>query len=115
MSGTTRRTISISQAAARESAYNAPEGYHLVWQDEFNSGTELNADDWTHEVQNSGWVNNELQRVGEAVLEAANKLSNLVDQHWAPYYEAMWKEMIDAKNYFLLGLIKLLYQDLMII
>ena len=34
MSGTTRRTISISQAAARESAYNAPEGYHLVWQDD---------------------------------------------------------------------------------
>jgi beta-glucanase (GH16 family) len=32
-----------------------------VWHDEFNSGTELNPDDWTHEVKNSGWVNNELQ------------------------------------------------------
>jgi hypothetical protein len=45
-------------------------------------------------------VNNELQRVGEAVLEAANKLSNLVDQHWAPYYEAMWKEMIESEIIF---------------
>ena len=41
--------------------YEAPEGYSLVWQDEFESGTELNPTDWTHEVKNSGWVNNELQ------------------------------------------------------
>ncbi len=41
--------------------YPAPEGYQLVWHDEFNSGTELNPAYWTHEVQKSGWVNNELQ------------------------------------------------------
>lgn len=41
--------------------YEAPEGYYLVWQDEFDSGTELNQTEWTHEVQSSGWVNNELQ------------------------------------------------------
>ena len=61
MSGAARRTIEVSQAAAAQSAYNAPEGYQLVWQDEFDKGSELNADDWTHEVKNSGWVNNELQ------------------------------------------------------
>ena len=61
MSGTARKTIAVSQAAAAEAAYYAPEGYQLVWQDEFNSGSELNAADWTHEVQGSGWVNNELQ------------------------------------------------------
>ena len=61
MSGTARKNISLSQAAAAQSAYNAPEGYSLVWQDEFDKGSELNADDWTHEVKNSGWVNNELQ------------------------------------------------------
>ena len=43
------------------SKYPAPEGYNLVWHDEFDSGTELNPTDWTHEVQKSGWVNNELQ------------------------------------------------------
>ena len=61
MSGAARKTIAVSQAAAAQSAYNAPEGYTLVWQDEFDKGSELNPDDWTHEVQNAGWVNNELQ------------------------------------------------------
>ena len=61
MSGAARKTISVSQEAAAQSLYNAPEGYTLVWQDEFDKGSELNGDDWTHEVQRSGWVNNELQ------------------------------------------------------
>ena len=61
MSGTTRKNITVAQAAAAQSAYNAPEGYTLVWQDEFDKGSELNGDDWTHEVQKSGWVNHELQ------------------------------------------------------
>ncbi len=61
MSGAARKNISVTQAAAAQSAYNAPEGYTLVWQDEFDKGSELNGDDWTHEVRGSGWVNNELQ------------------------------------------------------
>jgi beta-glucanase (GH16 family) len=61
MSGVARKAISVTQEAAAQSAYNAPEGYQLVWQDEFDKGSELNGDDWTHEVKNSGWVNNELQ------------------------------------------------------
>ena len=61
MSGPSRKTITVTQDAAPVSAHDAPEGYTLVWQDEFNSGSELNGDDWTHEVKNSGWVNSELQ------------------------------------------------------
>ena len=61
MSGAARKSISITQAAAEKSPYNAPEGYLLVWQDEFDSGSELNQNDWTHEVKGKGWVNNELQ------------------------------------------------------
>ena len=61
MSGSARKTISVSQAAAEKPAYDAPEGYQLVWNDEFDNGSELNQNDWTHEVQGSGWVNNELQ------------------------------------------------------
>lgn len=61
MSGVARKAITITQAAAEKPAYNAPDGYTLVWNDEFNSGSELNPNDWTHEVQNPGWVNNELQ------------------------------------------------------
>lgn len=61
MSGIARKSISVNQAAAEKSAYNAPDGYTLVWQDEFETGSSLNQNDWTHEVQKSGWVNNELQ------------------------------------------------------
>ena len=61
MSGTARKTVTVTQAAAEKAAYEAPEGYQLVWHDEFDEGTELNAADWTHEVQKDHWVNNELQ------------------------------------------------------
>ena len=78
-SGLARQTISVSQEAAAQSAYNAPEGYRLVWQDEFDKGSELNASDWTHEVQKDHWVNNELQNYvnhitpnGEKVTEIKN-------------------------------------------
>ena len=56
-----------------------PTGYHLVWNDEFETGTTLNTADWTHEVQGSGWVNNELQNYvnhqtssGEPVTEISD-------------------------------------------
>jgi beta-glucanase (GH16 family) len=73
MSGIARQSISVTQSAAEKPAYNAPDGYSLVWHDEFDGNygyapnengvprTELNPDDWTHEVKNSGWVNHELQ------------------------------------------------------
>lgn len=55
-----------------------PAGYELVWNDEFNEGSELNSKDWRHEVQKSGWVNNELQNYvngsadGKRVTEVAD-------------------------------------------
>ena len=61
MSGLARKTVTVSQAAAEQPVYDAPEGYFLQWHDEFSSGSELNAAYWTHEVQKKGWVNNELQ------------------------------------------------------
>ena len=73
MSGSARKSISVTQMAAEESPYYAPESYQLVWQDEFDGNygyapnengvprTELNPDYWTHEVKSAGWVNHELQ------------------------------------------------------
>ena len=58
--GTTREKVTLTQAGG-EVDIDVPEGYHLVWRDEFNEGSELNSADWRHEVQGSGWVNNELQ------------------------------------------------------
>ena len=61
--GTTREKVKLTQAALEKGEIDIeiPEGYHLVWRDEFNEGTQLNAADWTHESKSSGWVNNELQ------------------------------------------------------
>ena len=61
MSGSARKTIAVTQAAAEAPEYEAPAGYSLVWHDEFDEGMELNSNDWTHEVQKDHWVNNELQ------------------------------------------------------
>ena len=79
MSADARKHVSVTQAAAQKAAYNAPEGYSLVWHDEFDSGSELNAQDWTHEVKGSGWVNHELQNYvnhrtpeGQLVTEVRN-------------------------------------------
>ena len=79
MSGMARKTVTVSQAAAEQAAYDAPEGYHLVWQDEFNEGTELNAADWTHEVQNSGWVNHELQNYVNHTTPKGRYVTEIMD------------------------------------
>ncbi len=70
-------TITVNQESAEESEISTPEGYHLVWHDEFNEGTSLGKD-WTHEVQPAGWVNNELQTY---VREQVNgrRVTELVD------------------------------------
>lgn len=79
MSGAVRKAISVHQAAAEKPGYDAPEGYRLVWNDEFDEGSELNSNDWTHEVQRDHWVNNELQNYvnhkspeGKLVTEVRN-------------------------------------------
>ena len=45
-------------------------------------------------------VNNDLQRVGEAVMEAAHQLDKLVSEAWFPHYEAMWQELIQNETIF---------------
>ena len=76
MSGSARQSIPVKQEAA-DNPYNAPEGYDLVWNDEFDSGSELNANDWTHEVQGSGWVNNELQNYVNHVSPDGNPVTEI--------------------------------------
>lgn len=76
MSGTARKHIPVTQAASKN-AYPAPEGYELVWHDEFEEGTELNASNWTHEVQNAGWVNNELQNYVNHTSPGGQKVTEI--------------------------------------
>lgn len=80
-SGASRATVEVLQEAKPaipvSSDIDVPEGYELVWNDEFN-GTTLDGSTWKHEVQGAGWVNNELQNYvngsfnGEPVTEVAD-------------------------------------------
>ena len=57
-----------------------PEGYHLVWHDEFENGEQLNSKDWEWENQNAGWVNNELENYRPGTLAIDGKhTTELVD------------------------------------
>lgn len=52
-----------TEAASQEEGNvvdGVPEGYTLVWEDNFD-GTELNPEDWNYEEHEVGWVNHELQ------------------------------------------------------
>ena len=56
-----------------------PEGYHLVWHDEFEEGITLDPAHWTHEVQNSGWVNHELQNYVNHQTSSGKKVTEVQD------------------------------------
>jgi beta-glucanase (GH16 family) len=60
---------------AAQAIEGAPEGYSLVWQDEFN-GTALNENIWNIEVSGSGGGNQELQYYRRENVSVAN--GNLV-------------------------------------
>ena len=79
MSGAARKTITVTQAAADKPAYDAPDGYSLVWNDEFDNGNELNSEYWTHEVKNAGWVNNELQNYVNHITPGGSYVTELRD------------------------------------
>lgn len=76
--GATEVTATVSQYS---DYIDVPEGYSLVWNDEFN-GSSLGSD-WTYEVQNQGWVNNELQNYvknpvdGKYTVEVKDGLLNI--------------------------------------
>lgn len=82
MSGANRASVVIAQAgdatAPDPDAITCPlPGYTLVWNDEFDEGTTL-GNDWTHEVQNAGWVNNELQNYVNGQADG-KRVTELVD------------------------------------
>jgi hypothetical protein len=56
--------------------------------------------DPTTRFGNEQLVYNDVQRVGEAVMDAANKLTNLLDDRWLPHYINMWKDLIEDENIF---------------
>ena len=66
--GTARKFVAVKQDKKAEEMI-VPDGYSLVWQDEFN-GTSVDANNWRFENWAPGYVNNELQRyVPNGVLD----------------------------------------------
>lgn len=64
--GTVRTSISVSQEAKPDivdTDINTPEGYRLIWQDEFKDASLSTPDEslWWYETGKSGWGNNEIQ------------------------------------------------------
>lgn len=83
-SGASRAEITVEQSAGDgsevEGLITCPfDGYKLVWNDEFNSGSTLNANDWTHEVKGSGWVNHELQNYVKEKTPDGNWVTRIND------------------------------------
>lgn len=69
--------VSVYQESAEDRNIITPEGYRLVWHDEFDEGTTL-SNEWTHEVQGPGWVNNELQTYVNGQADG-KRVTELVD------------------------------------
>ena len=61
--GTTRVKVPLKQAAMKQDEIDIdiPDGYHLVWQDEFEKSGAPSGTDWWYETGAGGWGNNELQ------------------------------------------------------
>ena len=56
-----------------------PKGYELVWQDEFNEGTEPDATKWTHVIMRQGMVNHELQNYVNHQTPAGTPVTEVKD------------------------------------
>lgn len=70
--GGSRSDITITQAKGEAPKITGPAGYSLVWNDEFE-GNALGSS-WTYEIQNAGWVNNELQKyVNDGAVTTVSK------------------------------------------
>lgn len=55
-------------------------GYELVWNDEFDQQSkDLDGNHWTHEVQKSGWVNNELQNYVNTKSPSGKRVTEVKD------------------------------------
>lgn len=82
-----KKVINVTQAPkekydGEEVNIVTPEGYTLVWHDEFSEEGSLSSD-WTHEVQKAGWVNNELQNYVRETSPSGRKVTELVAGHLA--------------------------------
>ena len=85
-----------------------PEGYELVWQDEFNddSSTKLDTKKWSYEVQPAGWVNNELQTYvagGHDGVTTAEVVDGVLKIHAVKKGDKVYSARINSRENWLYG------------
>lgn len=98
-------TIDVTQMS---DAITTPEGYTLVWHDEFNDPSVKRPDtrEWWYEVWNPGTVNNELQRYiagerdGVTTAEIADGFLNIYAKKVG---NEVWSARINTSNYWTYG------------
>lgn len=75
------QTLEVRQLS---DAVTTPEGYTLVWSDEFNEGTMPNTSRWYYETGAGGWGNNEIQDYvagevgGQTLAKIENGILNII-------------------------------------
>ena len=80
-SGSTRDTITVVQQGDVSEDIVAPDGYSLVWHDEFDDvppaggQTAMPGSDWTYQVANPGYVNDELQYYVNGITSSGDTLA----------------------------------------
>ena len=76
--GTLRHKVALTQAAATSPSIVAPDGYKLVWNDEFDKAGAPSSSEWWYETGAGGWGNNELQEY-VAGSKDGNQLASISD------------------------------------
>lgn len=103
--GTVTEKVSVSQLT---DAINVPEGYRMVWNDEFNDPavTRPNTADWWYEVWDPGFVNHELQRYirgerdGVVTAEIADGFLKI---HAVKVGDEVWSARVNTSHYWTYG------------
>lgn len=84
-SASARDTINIVQNGDVSDDIDTPDGYSLVWHDEFddarlsNGKAAMPGSDWTYEVASPGFVNNELQYYVDGITSSGDTLAYITD------------------------------------
>ena len=77
--GSLRHKVALTQAAAiPSSSIDVPDGYKLVWNDEFDKAGAPSSTEWWYETGGGGWGNNELQEY-VAGSKDGNQLASISD------------------------------------
>ena len=104
MSGAARKTISVHQAAAEKPGYNAPDGYQLVWNDEFDYQGAPDESKWSFDTQgnNWDWGNDEAQNYTpkenkNAWVEDGNLIIEARKEPYRWYGDGQTKEYTSAR------------------